>query len=159
MKRDDRGSITPMVPIVMFGLLLLGGLVVDGSRELNARGDARAYAEEAARAGATAIRQDVPGEILDQPEAVARVNAYCKAVEIKTRASVEVQTCNIDQDDPFGMASTCDGTQQPIVVNTVVTVHTDTTLLGMAGFTQFSATAQASARPYEQTFDPKRPYC
>ncbi|WP_375493225.1 pilus assembly protein TadG-related protein [uncultured Jatrophihabitans sp.] len=158
MKRDDRGSITPMIPVLMFALLLLGGLVIDGSRELNARGDARAYAEEAARAGATAIEQNTPQEILDVPLATARVKQYCNAIEIKTRANVEVQDCDLDA-KPFDDAMTCDGTEEQIVVNTVVTVHTDTTLLGMVGFTQFSASAHASARAYEQTFDPKKPYC
>ena len=38
------------MPVVLLALFILGGLVVDGSRDLDARGDAQAYAEEAARA-------------------------------------------------------------------------------------------------------------
>ena len=48
--RDERGSLAPAVPVIAMFLLLLGGLGVDGSRQLNARGQAVAFAEEAARA-------------------------------------------------------------------------------------------------------------
>ena len=54
-RRDDEGSIAPLFPVVVLALLMLGGLVVDGSRDLKARGTAQGYAEEAARAGATGI--------------------------------------------------------------------------------------------------------
>lgn len=145
-RRGDGGSITPLVPIVMFGLLLLGGLVVDGSRELNARGDAQAYAEEAARAGATAIDPTNPKLVLLDSIAGARVGTYCQAVEHGTHAMVRVTTCALER---FSGAKTCDGTDQNIVVHTKVTVQIDSTLLGMAGFSRFSASAVAAARPYE----------
>ena len=52
LTRGERGSVAPAIPIIAFTLLLLGGLVIDASRQLNERGLAVAYAEEAARAGA-----------------------------------------------------------------------------------------------------------
>ena len=62
MRRCDDGSITPLVPILVLAFLMLGGLVIDGSRDLNARSDAQAYAEEAARAGAGAV--DLTSDVL-----------------------------------------------------------------------------------------------
>jgi Flp pilus assembly protein TadG len=144
----------------MFVLLLLGGLVVDGSRQLNARGDARAYAEEAARAGATAIDTSSPGLTLDQQTAMLRVNAYCHAVmdTFVQHSNVTVTKCEAAPDE-FTPAPTCNNGEQDIVVNTVVTVQTDNSLLGMIGIAHFSSTATASARPYEQTFKAGDAYC
>jgi Flp pilus assembly protein TadG len=159
VKRDDRGSIAPLVPIIMFVLLLLGGLVVDGSRQLNGRGDARAYAEEAARAGATAINKASPEQELDTATATERVQAFCRAIQEEKRADVTVTACDLRTPDSFTDAKTCDGSTQTVVVNVKVTVQTKTTLLGMAGFQHFSSTAVASARSYEQTFKNGEGYC
>lgn len=149
-ERGDRGSIAPLVPIIMFALLLLGGLVVDGSRTLNARGNAQAFAEEAARAGASATRNDTPGLMLDDTLARTRVAAYCRAIRSATHADVTVTHCALAEHafTPPAVA-TCDGSRPDIVVNMKITVQIDTTLLGLIGIEHFSASGQASARPYE----------
>ncbi len=74
----DAGTIAPAVPILVFVLLLLGGLVLDASRQLNARGRAVAYAEEAARAGASAIVLENPQLQLDEDEARRRVRGLLR---------------------------------------------------------------------------------
>jgi Flp pilus assembly protein TadG len=151
---DDRGSIAPLVPIVMFALLLLGGLVVDGSRLLNARGDAQAFAEEAARSGSTAIVRTAPFLEVDPPTAGTLVDAYCTAIEKSVRTDVTVQSCGVDDsvaNSDLGVtkALNCQGTMEDLVVHVKVVVQIDTTLLGLAHFSHLSATAYAAARPYE----------
>ncbi len=73
--RGDAGALAPAVPVLAFVLLLLGGLVIDASRLLNARGRAVAYAEEAARAGAGAIQpgQAVLADLPVEAEAPAKL--------------------------------------------------------------------------------------
>ena len=148
MRRDDRGSIAPRVPIVMFVLLALGGLLVDGSRTLNARGNAEAYAEEAARAGASATDNQSSALTLVDATARSRVSAYCQAIEDSAHSNVVVTACALEN-PAFTAATTCDGSMQDIVVHVTVTVRIDTTLMGMVGFQHFSSTADASARPFE----------
>ncbi len=154
MRRDDRGSIAPLVPIVMFVLLLLGGLLVDGSRVLNSKGNAQAYAEEAARAGASAILPTSASKLeLDPVLAQARVAAYCRAIENTAHANVKVTYCNLTPDGArFTVGQGCRGDPDPndIVVHTKVVVQIDSTLLGMApGLSRFSSSAVASAQAYQ----------
>lgn len=137
-----------MVPILILALFVVGGLVVDGSRDLNARGDAQAYAEEAARAGATAVDLTQADLALDDALAAQRVAGYCAAVE--KNSSVHVVSCGL-RPDAFTLAPTCGGASARIVVNTEVRLRIDTTLLGIVGARQLSVTGQASARPYEGT--------
>lgn len=144
-RRGDDGSILPMVPVVILALLLLGGLVVDGSRDLNARGAAQAYAEEAARAGATAVDPRSTALRLDTDLAAQRVRDYC-ASAVGRNGSVEVVSCRLTG---FSDATTCGGVTARIVVNTEVVLRIGTTLLGMVGVTRLSATGAAHARPFE----------
>jgi hypothetical protein len=136
----EDGSIAPAVPILALMILLLGGLVVDGSRQLNARGRAVAYAEEAARAGASAVDLAQTDLVLDESEARVRVDDYCARV----LGSGEVVECGfvrieeVGPDDP-----------RPIVVRTKVRLRIRAGLLGIVGVTQLSAGAEAKARPYE----------
>src|SRR3954453_14579683 len=88
MMPRDRGSILPLVPVLIIVLLLLGGLVVDAGRELNARSQAQSYAEEAARAGATAVDPSRPDLTLLPALARRRVNAYCATVRANSRDQV-----------------------------------------------------------------------
>jgi Flp pilus assembly protein TadG len=149
MRRADDGSITPLVPILVLAFLMLGGLVIDGSRDLNARSDAQAYAEEAARAGAGAV--DLTSDVLalDQTDVENNVRDYCDTV---TSQNSQVQSCKLDTakgPDGITTATTCDGKSAPIVVNTVVTIQIRTTLLGIVGFQDLSSTVHAKARPYQ----------
>src|SRR3954453_21760870 len=88
MMPRDRGSILPLVPVLIIVLLLLGGLVVDAGRDLNARSQAQSYAEEAARAGATAVDPNQTDLTLLPALAGRRVDAYCATVRANSRDRV-----------------------------------------------------------------------
>ena len=77
-RRDERGSITPFVVIVALAIILLAGLVIDGGRQLNAKGRAVAYAQEAARAGAQAVDVSDPRLDLNRAQALDTAQEYCR---------------------------------------------------------------------------------
>jgi Flp pilus assembly protein TadG len=138
--RDERGSLAPAVPIIAMFLLLMGGLVIDASRQLNARGEAVAFAEEAARAGAQGVDIAADDLVLDAALARQRVDTYCRRVE----QLGQVQECSfvrierVSNSDP-----------RPLVVVTRVRTEIRTTLLGMVGKQTLRASGEARARPYE----------
>lgn len=144
---DDSGSIMPLFPVIVMVLLLLGGLLVDGSRDFQIRGRTQAYAEEAARAGATAVNLASDELALDQAQARARVAAYCTAVMSSDHT---VQVCGLSP-TPFTKATTCEGLEVTIVVNVKVQSIIHTSLLGIVGVSDLGATGEAQARPYEGT--------
>lgn len=143
----ERGSIMPIVPVMALMMLMLAGLVIDASRQLNARGQAVAYAEEAARAGAQAILPEVP-LALDPAEAGDLVADYCSTV----LSQAHVTSCELTRLDPAP-----DGPPRPLVV--VVQVHTQipTTLLGMVGVQTLSASGEGRAQPVEGVLDVPEP--
>lgn len=143
----ERGSIMPIVPVMALMMLMLAGLVIDASRQLNARGQAVAYAEEAARAGAQAILPQVP-LALDPAEAGDRVADYCATV----LGQAHVISCGLTRLDPAP-----DGPPRPLIV--VVEVHTQipTTLLGMVGVQTLSASGEGRAQPVEGVLDVPEP--
>lgn len=55
MRRDETGSVTGMLVVVMFVVLAFAGLAVDGTRLMLARRDIQALADSAALAGASSI--------------------------------------------------------------------------------------------------------
>lgn len=146
----ERGSITPLVPVVVLAFFMIGGLVVDGSRELSARGEAQAYAEEAARAGATAV--DITSDTLKLDESLAaqRVRDYCSAV--RGQQGSPVTSCELDTgvgNGGFTTTATCAGQPAEIVVNAVVHIQINATLLGIVGITHLTSSGHAKARPIE----------
>jgi len=145
----DAASILPLIPVIALVLFILGGLVVDGSRDLNARGLAQAYAEEAARAGASAWVLHGTRIELDDALAATRVRNYCAAVENMAR-SVTVIRCGLagsSDAEHFTEVTTCGNLRSPIVVNTQVTLQIKTTLLGIVLIHTLDAGGQAKARP------------
>jgi Flp pilus assembly protein TadG len=56
-EEPDRGSITLYLALIVFGLLMMAGLVIDGGAALAARARAVDVSEQAARAGADALSQ------------------------------------------------------------------------------------------------------
>lgn len=128
--RDD-GSIAPMVAVLGLAFLLLAGLVIDSSRQLDSRGRALAYAQEAARAGAEAADPTDRDLALDPDLAAARVAAYCARAAAADASLTGCQLVAVD--------------------GNVVTVRTrtqiTTTLLGIIGLTSLSAEGDGSARP------------
>ena len=140
-RRDERGSLAPAVPIIAMFLLLLGGLVIDASRQLNARGEAVAFAEEAARAGAQGVDVAADDLALDNALVRERVTRYCDRV----LQLGQVTSCRFVTVEPVS------GTDpRPLVVVTQVRTEIKTSLLGMIpGLDTLSATGDARARPYE----------
>lgn len=144
---NDRGSILPVVPIMALVMLMLAGLVIDASRQLNARGQAVAYAEEGARAGAQAIQPQQP-LTLDPAEAGDLVAEYCSTV----LAQQHVTGCELIRLDPAP-----DGPPRPLVVVVRVETQIPTTLLGMVGVQSLSASGEGRAQPVEGVLDVPEP--
>lgn len=143
--RGDAGALAPLVPILGFVLLLLGGLVIDASRLLNARGRAVAYAEEAARAGAGAIE---PGQAileLDEAQVQIRVAAYCSAIRADVEQNGGVTTCQYE--GPLQPVSGTDG--RLLIVRVSVSLEMPASLLGIVGVQTLRASGVGNSRPYE----------
>ena len=143
--RGDAGALAPAVPVLAFILLLLGGLVIDASRLLNARGRAVAYAEEAARAGAGAIE---PGQAvleLDQATVQARVEDYCRAVLADADQNGGVLECAFRP--PLQPVSDTD--RRLLLVRVFVRLEIPASLLGIVGVQVLGASGEGSARPFE----------
>jgi hypothetical protein len=137
-------------------MLLLGGLVVDASRLLNARGRAVAYAEEAARAGAGAILLDRSELELEPAVVQSRVDDYCSAIEADVTQNLGSQAagdgvveCRLVP--PLRQVSGDDGRELVVVVFVEVTIPAS--LLGIVGVTELTASGEGRARPYEGVDD------
>jgi hypothetical protein len=135
------------MPLLALLILLLGGLVIDAARQLNARAKAIAYAEEAARTGAGAI--DLGSENLEliTADAGARVEEYCARVLQDTRSGVK--TCHL-----VGIETVGEDDPRPLVVHVRVTTQIPPTLLGLVGVKVFTATGDGRARPFEGVLQP-----
>lgn len=149
----DLGSIAPLVPIMGLMTLLLGGVVIDGSRLLNARGRAVAYAEEAARAGASAIVPDALVLTLDEAVTGERVDAYCDSLLRDPELRSSVESCGLDVEDASdgGIETVGDGDPRRIVVRVRVSMRIQTSLIGILGVDDLTARGISKARPFEGT--------
>jgi len=130
------------------GLLLLGGLTIDGSRQLNARGEAVAFAEEAARAGAQGVDINADDLVLDEGLARQRVDQYCARV-LQLGQVTDCRFVRVEQ------VSGSD--HRRLVVVTHVGTEIRTTLLGLVGKYSLTASGDARARPYEGIEQPIEP--
>ena len=139
----ERGSIAPAVPVIAAALLLLGGLGIDGSRQLNARGQAVAFAEEAARAGAQGVDIDRDDLTLDPGLVQSRVAEYCARV-LALQHVTECRFAGISNDD----------NGRPLVVEASVATSINTSLLGMIGVHTLTASSSAQAQPFEGVVTP-----
>lgn len=145
----DRGSIAPAIPVIAMALLLLGGLVIDASRQLNARGEAVAFAEEAARAGVQAIRINEFGEVeLVAREVPGLVADYCSRVLARSAVS----RCELVRLEPAP-----EGTRRPFRVVAEVELSVPASLLGMVGVRQLTASGSGRAEPVEGELDAIEP--
>jgi Flp pilus assembly protein TadG len=136
--RDERGSITPFVVIVSLAILLLGALVIDGGRQLNGKGRAIAYAQEAARAGAQAIDVTDPRLDLVPALALSAAQEYCRTAMANDEQLV---TCRADLETVKDPA----GDFMAVTVSTKVSMQA--ILLGLIDRPVLTATGQALARP------------
>lgn len=128
----------PFVIIVSLGIIMLAGLVVDGGRQLNAKGRGIAYAQEAARAGAQAVNVADPRLDLLPSEAVQVANTYCRQAMAKDAqlVSCDARITRVnDQAGSFRAVAVTARVQVPAI------------LLGIVKHPLLSATGRALARP------------
>jgi hypothetical protein len=128
-RRTQLGALSPAVAILAVMIFWLAGLVIDGARQLSARSRAIAYAQEAARAGASGIDLNADQIEIDVDDAGARVDKYCGQVTA---------------DDPT--VTTCKATalnREHIVVDVVL--ENPTTFLAMLSVEKLTAKGQGEA--------------
>jgi Putative Flp pilus-assembly TadE/G-like len=142
--RNEQGALTPAVIVMAVGLLLLGGLVTDGGRQLNARLRAEATAEEAARAGSTMLDLRETNAVIDPEKARQAVDRYCTLAKDQddTITACEVSDIGHDKDKNFDF----------------VEVHVEITisplLFGLMGVGDLHANATSSASAVQAVKDP-----
>ena len=126
---SERGSVTMFVTVVALGLLVLAGLVVDGSAKVRAVQRADRVAAEAARAAGQAIdlTAALQGSSIraDRRPAIAAARAHLEAAGVV--GSVEVAP---------------DGTAITVVARDSV----PTVFLGLIGVPRFSVAGRAEVR-------------
>lgn len=137
--RDVRGSITPFVLIVSLGFLLLGALVIDGSRQLNSKGRAVAYAQEAARAGAQGVDVNDRRLFLDPDSAIVIAQRYCDRAQARDSQLVSCSATTEQRRDEDGRPYRLIGVRTRVEIDTI--------MLGMFGAQTLSSSAEAAARP------------
>jgi Flp pilus assembly protein TadG len=130
LARDESGSLAPAVPIVAIMFLILAGLVIDSSRELTARARAVSYAQEAARAGASAVDPASEPLVLLPGEAKNQAEDYCAAAE----ASEPELTCHAPT-----------ATLHKVTVTTEIEIPSG--LLGLVRIKTLHATGVGTAHP------------
>jgi hypothetical protein len=124
------------------GLLLLGGLVTDGGRELNAQLQARGYAEEAARAGANPLVLTQKQPTIDRTKSMAEVAEFCA---VARKESTEITSCGVT-----GFGSEKDPNGQPVsYVKVTVEMALQTTLFGIIGIHTLHVSETATASSVE----------
>jgi hypothetical protein len=127
---DDVGALAPAVPIVAIMFLLLAGLVIDSSRLLTARARAVSYAEEAARAGASAVDPASEPLVIDTDAARLQARDYCAVIE---QRDVRMRCTKISPGP------------DRVVVTTSYAMPTG--LLGIVGINTLHAQGEGDARP------------
>jgi hypothetical protein len=139
---DQRGALTPAVVVMALGLLLLGGLVTDGGRQLNAQLQARAFAEEAARAGANPLVLTERQPAIDRTKSVAEVAGYCA---VARQESDEITSCRVT-----GFGTHKDPNGVPVsFVEVTVEMSLQTTLFGIIGIHTLHVSETATASEVE----------
>lgn len=109
--RCERGSVAPLVAVVLIGLLGITALVIDGGIMFSARRDLQALADSAARAGAMALdvntlRSD--DEVRLEPGAArAAARDYLRTAGFNGRSTISADTLRVtvdlQQDRPTAM--------------------------------------------------------
>lgn len=141
-RRDQAGALTPAVVVMALGLLLLGGLVTDGGRQLNAQLQARGYAEEAARAGANPLVLTEKQPSIDRAKSVAAVASFCA---VARQESDEITSCRVT-----GFGSHKDPNGVPVsYVSVTVEMSLTTTLFGIIGIHTLHVSESATASEVE----------
>lgn len=127
----DRGSVSAMVLVMAFAMLVLVGLTLDVGQALAARDDAATTAQQAARAGADALQPESLRDgspTLDGEAAAAAARAVLDADGVSGEININGPSVTVR-----------------------VTVSRRTVVLGMVGLSQLSGTAEATAFPLSGT--------
>lgn len=143
-RRDQRGALTPAVIVMALGLLLLGGLVTDGGRQLNAKLQAQSTAEEAARAGANMLDLRRQEARIDPDTATDAVNAYC---DVAKANDSQIDECGVDE---FGR----DRNKEADWVSVRVTMKVPALLFGIIGVNELTVDVSAQASPVQAIAKP-----
>ena len=141
---DERGAFSVALPILAISLLVLAGLGIDGSRQLNTRGQAVAFAEEASRDGALGIVTSNPQLELDPQLVKTRVEEYCAEI-LKLSQVTGCQYLGISTGyKPDGTVD-----DRPLVVSVRVDTAIQPSLLGIVYDGPLTASGIGRARPIE----------
>lgn len=142
--RSQRGALTPAVMVMAIGLLLLGGLVTDGGRQLNAKLRAQATAEEAARAGANMIDLAEADPVIDQEAATTAANTFCAQASSQDPSIIDCRVTDFGNDP----------NKRVDWIEVRVQVEIDATLFGLIGVTTLRAEATERASAVQGITDP-----
>jgi Flp pilus assembly protein TadG len=124
---SDRGSLTLFTAVLALGLMVMAGLVIDGTGKLRAARRADGIAEEAARAGADSLNAIAVRS--GQPAVVDERAAINAATDYLTTAGVRGTVTAVGPNE--------------IVVT--VTVRQPTAILGLVGIQSWTVTGHAIA--------------
>jgi hypothetical protein len=128
LRGRDEGRVSLFLAIALFGVLVIIGLVADGSGRLRAMQRADNIAAEAARVGGQAINgpQAVTGgaKVIDPGSAVAAARAYLDTAGVTGTVQVGADRTNM---------------------LVTVTITYNTLMLGFIGIDQVSVTGRATA--------------
>jgi hypothetical protein len=143
-RRNEHGALTPAVIVMAIGLLLLGGLVTDGGRQLNAKLRAQATAEEAARAGANMLDLREPEAVIDTDKATEAIERYC---DLAMQQDDTITACEVTD---FGH----DDNKETDFVEVHVEMSISPLLFGLIGIQDLKANATATASAVQAVTDP-----
>lgn len=93
--RGEPGNVSLLVVIMLPALLLAGGLVLDGGRQLQVRREAKAAATAAARAGAQPTEGELYARRLDPGLARARAGRELGQLGASGSVSVSAQSVTV----------------------------------------------------------------
>jgi hypothetical protein len=124
----ERGSLTLMLAVLFVALLALAGLVIDGGAKVTQAENAASIAQEAARAGASAINRAQAyqtGQYVVQPSlAVTAADQYLASAGVRSYTVTAVG---------------------PASIRVTVTLTQPTSVLSIIGISSISSTGTATA--------------
>lgn len=140
-RRDQRGALTPAVIVMALGMLLLGGLVTDGGRQLNAKLAATSTAQEAARAGANMLDQREQVAVIDPEKATEAVEAYCT---VARENDSRIDVCEVER---IGKEENAE--KITYIIQVRVTMKVQAFLFGIIGQNELAVDVTADASPIQ----------
>jgi Putative Flp pilus-assembly TadE/G-like len=136
--RDDRGALSPFVVIFALTVFVLAGLVVDGGLAISKREQAADIAEQAARHAADQVSEEdlrAGRVVIDQ--------GACPGRALDIVAPLDRDGASVDDDGGPG----CRVLQGGQSVRVRIKIRYEAALLSLVGVPEFTARAEAVARP------------